>query len=160
MPPTVRGQGPGNGGKGKTEFGTMLCLLTNLHNNHVKHFTNPNSQKRKQDQRVRNCPEIQLINARARGEVFLHQRVNIREDSVLLLQRYHTGLLLELPVTKLGAHPFLAMSPIVRGGKGSKYHALSGHVAEQLPAHEVTSKSHFQLLRPPLQNWASTPSAA
>lgn len=47
MPPTVRGQGPGNAGKGKTEFGTMLCLLTNLHNNHVKHFINPNSQKRK-----------------------------------------------------------------------------------------------------------------
>lgn len=67
-------------------------------------------------------------------------------------QRYHTKLLLELPVTKLGVNPLIIFTPLSQGGKVASVRpdmkALSSNRVKQLPAHWVTFNSHFQFLMP------------
>lgn len=67
-------------------------------------------------------------------------------------QRYHTELLLELPVTKSGVNPLIIFIPLSEGGEVASVRpdmkALSSNKFKQLPAHWVIFNSHFQFLMP------------
>lgn len=56
------------------------------------------------------------------GRVFALNRKNQR-GFCATPQRYHTELLLELPVTKSGVNPLIIFTPFVTRGKGSKCQA-------------------------------------